>query len=113
MVLLHNICQNSSGAVMTLGFGQVYWASCNSQSIFHLWVSCLECTAVSHETDLISHQLPQETLDTLFQSHLITTVISFSHLTGSFFVCVLYGDSLAQLVATLVGSTKLLYAGPG
>ena len=25
----------------------------------------------------------------------------------------LYGGGLAQLVATLVGSTKLLYAGPG
>jgi len=28
-------------------------------------------------------------------------------------VCMVWGGGLAQLVATLVGSTKLLYAGPG
>jgi len=67
--------QNSSGAVTTPGFGpmcaatsssHVYSASCNWQSLFHRRATCLECTAVWHETDLVWHQLPQEAQDTLF-----------------------------------------------
>jgi len=54
-----------------------YSASCNWQSLLHRWATCLECIAIWHETDLISYQHPQEAQDTLLQSHLVETFISF------------------------------------
>ena len=94
MVLLHTICQNSSGAVMTPTFGPVQAAIWSfhvlgfiqlTKQPFHRRATCLECTSIWHQTDLISHRLPQETQDTLFQSHLIHILV-FSM---SVFMCIL------------------------
>jgi len=56
---------------------RTYLAPSNRQSFFHRRATCLECTAVWHETDLVLHQLPQEAQDTLFQSHPVENCISF------------------------------------
>jgi len=70
MVLLYNICQNSSITVMTLSFGPVATAT-SSYLLSHM--------------KLISSRISfRKKLKTHFQSHLVATFISFLHVTVSF-----------------------------
>jgi len=68
-----------------------------------------ECQCNKH-----SDCLGETELDHCIHCHNNTQVSHVSSTALSVSVCsIAHGGGLAQLVATLVGSTKLLYAGPG